>query len=297
MVNVYSYREPGLIQPLLDQFTEDRHQTNVLCAGDGLLGARPGRGRAVAPTSSHRRYRQPRQRQDYGITQDAAGRALARVPDAYHDPDGQWVALSLRARVFLPLQLKGSPCPESRARPTRISPSPSGRAASAPAPGQHVYNIGLIATRIAHWGVDKTRDWLTAVRDNISTAPVRRPTASQVKNILDGRCDLAIGNTYYMGLMLNNEAEPEQEDLRPPPSIIYPDSPLARAPRSRLRRRHRQVRPQQGQRQKLVEFLLSDEAQHLYASIPTTEFPVVPGVPPRPICRQLGRAQGRPGAR
>ena len=37
-VNVYSYREPGLIQPLLDKFTaETGIKTNVLFAGDGLL--------------------------------------------------------------------------------------------------------------------------------------------------------------------------------------------------------------------------------------------------------------------
>src|SRR5690606_3980800 len=37
-VNVYSYREPGLIQPLLDKFTEATGvKANVLFAGDGLL--------------------------------------------------------------------------------------------------------------------------------------------------------------------------------------------------------------------------------------------------------------------
>ena len=38
VVNVYSYREPGLIQPLLDRFTaETGVKTNVLFAGDGLI--------------------------------------------------------------------------------------------------------------------------------------------------------------------------------------------------------------------------------------------------------------------
>ena len=38
VVNVYTYREPGLIQPLLDKFTEETGiRTNVLFAADGLI--------------------------------------------------------------------------------------------------------------------------------------------------------------------------------------------------------------------------------------------------------------------
>ena len=284
VVNVYSYREPGLIQPLLDQFTaETGIKTNVLYAGDGLLERVQAEGElSPADVVLTVDIGNLANAKDYGITQALPAEALARVPDAYHDPDGQWVALSLRARVFYASKDR---VPETALTYEDIA-KPEWKGRLCTRSGQHVYNIGLIATRVAHWGVDKTRDWLAAVRDNL-TGPTSGSDRDQVKKILDGSCDLAIGNTYYMGLMLNNEAEPEQKTWAASARIIYPDAAGDGTQVNVSGAVIAKFAPNKDSAEKLVEFLLSDEAQHLYAS-GNYEFPVVPGVAPSDLVASWG---------
>ena len=196
------------------------------------------------------------------------------MPAAYRDPDAQWVALSLRARVYY--------ASTARVSETALSyediAKPEWKGRLCTRSGQHVYNIGLIATRIAHWGVDRTRDWLAAVRDNLNGKPTGADR-DQVKEIYEGSCDLAIGNTYYMGLMLHNEVEPEQKEWANSARIIYPDAGGGGTQVNVSGAVITRYAPNRANAEKLIEFLLSDEAQQLYAN-GNYEFPVVPGVMP-----------------
>lgn len=290
VVNVYSYREPGLIQPLLDKFTaETGIKTNVLYAGDGLIERVQAEDMfSPADLILTVDIGNLANAKDLGVTQAIENAALDRVPAAYRDPDAQWVALSLRARVFY--------ASNDRVTETALTyediAKPEWKGRLCTRSGQHVYNIGLIATRIAHWGVDKTRDWLAAVRDNLNG----RPTGAdrdQVKQIFEGSCDLAIGNTYYMGLMLNNEAEPAQKDWAASAHIIYPDPDGDGTQVNVSGAVIAKYAPNKDNAEKLVEFLLSDEAQQLYASS-NYEFPVVPGVAPSDLVASWGALKADP---
>jgi len=273
-VNVYTYREPGLIKPLLDRFTEETGiKTNVLFAADGLIERVAAEGElSPADVIITVDIGNLANAKELGISKAISTDALARVPDQYHDPDGQWVALSLRARVFY--------ASVDRVSETTLSyediAGPEWKGRLCTRSGLHAYNIGLIATRIAHWGVDETRDWLTKVRDNLNHAPTGADR-DQVKQIFDGTCDLAIGNTYYMGLMLTNDAEPEQKEWAASARIIYPDADGDGTQVNLSGAVVAKYAPNKDNADALVEFLLSDEAQHLYAS-GNYEFPVVEGV-------------------
>jgi iron(III) transport system substrate-binding protein len=153
--------------------------------------------------------------------------------------------------------------------------------------GDHVYNIGLIASRIAVWGLDRTREWLTAVRDNLAYAPAGGDREG-VKNIFAGTCDLSITNTYYMGSMLNNEAEPEQRNWANAARIIYPttadgDGTQVNAAGAFIAR----YAPNVENANRLIEFLLSDEAQQIYADT-NYEFPAVTSVKPAALTLSWG---------
>lgn len=283
-VNIYSYREPGLIQPLLDRFTEETGvKANVLFAGDGLIERVVAEGELspvdVVLTVDIGNLAAAKEQ---GITQTISDAALDRVPEAFRDPDGQWVALSLRARVFYASKDR---VPETALTYEDIAgPEWEGRLCTRP--GDHVYNIGLIANRIAVWGLDETREWLAAVRDNLAFAPTGSDRA-QVKSILEGSCDLAIGNTYYMGLMLNNEAEPEQKKWAAASRIIYPDAEGGGTQVNVSGAVLSKWAPNRQNGDKLIEFLLSDEAQQLYANA-NYEYPVVPGVQPDDLVLSWG---------
>lgn len=283
-VNVYTYREPGLIQPLLDRFTaETGIGTNVLFAADGLIERVAAEGElSPADVIITVDIGNLANAKELGISQPVAAEALARVPDQYHDPDGQWVALSLRARVFYASVDRVS----ERALSYEDIAKPEWKGRLCTRSGLHAYNIGLIATRIAHWGVDRTRNWLVGVRDNLNHAPTGADR-DQVKAIFDGTCDLAIGNTYYMGLMLTNEAEPEQKTWAASARIIYPDAQGDGTQVNLSGAVVAKYAPNKDNADKLIAFLLSDEAQELYAS-GNYEFPVVADVEASPLVAGWG---------
>lgn len=283
-VNVYSYREPGLIQPLLDSFAEQTGiKANVLFAGDGLIERVEAEGELspvdVILTVDIGNLASAK---DKGVSQPIGTAALERVPAEYRDPEGNWVALSLRARVFY--------ASKDRVTETALSyediAGPAWKGRLCTRPGDHVYNIGLVANRIAVWGLDKTRDWLGKVRDNLAFPPNGNDRA-QVKSILEGTCDLAIGNTYYMGLMLNNEAEPEQKDWATAARIVYPDAEGAGTQVNVSGAILAKYAPNKDNGEKLIEFLLSDDAQQIYAN-GNYEYPVVPGVNPPELVMSWG---------
>jgi iron(III) transport system substrate-binding protein len=285
-VNIYSYREPGLIQPLLDRFSaETGIKANVLFAGDGLLERVAAEGELspvdVVLTVDVGNLVGAKEQ---GLTQPITTPALAeRLAPEFRDPEGNWAALSLRARVFY--------VSKDRVEATALTyediakPEWKGRVCTRA--GDHVYNIGLVASRIALWGVDKTREWLTAVRDNLAYPPGGGDREG-VKNILAGTCDLSITNTYYMGVMLHNEAEPEQKEWANSARIVYPttadgDGTQVNAAGAFIAK----YAPNVANANRLIEFLLSDEAQQLYAN-GNYEFPAVTSVAPSELTLSWG---------
>jgi iron(III) transport system substrate-binding protein len=284
-VNIYSYREQSLLQPLIDQFAEETGITaNVLYAGDGLLERLESEGELspadVVLTVDIGNLVAAEER---GLTQPITTPALEeRVPAAFRDDDANWTALSLRARVFY--------VSVDRVDATALtyediaSEEWDGRICTRP--GEHVYNIGLIAHQIAKNGLDETREWLTAVRDNLAMAPTGNDRG-QVQNILNGTCDLAIVNTYYMGAMLTNEAEPEQKDWAASARIIYPDFEGDGTQVNVAGGFIAANAPNVENANALIEFLLSDDAQQIYADT-NFEFPVVPGVEAAELTQSWG---------
>jgi iron(III) transport system substrate-binding protein len=284
-VNIYSYREQSLLQPLIDAFTAETGITvNVLYAGDGLLERVEAEGELspvdVVLTVDIGNLVGAEER---GLTQPITTPALAeRVPEAFRDDDGNWTALSLRARVFY--------VSKDRVDATALtyddiaSEEWDGRICTRP--GNHVYNIGLVAHRIAAVGLDETREWLTAVRDNLVAAPEGNDRG-QVQRIYEGTCDLALVNTYYMGAMLNNQAEPEQAEWANSARIIYPDYEGEGTQANVAGAFIAAHAPNVDNANALIEFLLSDEAQQIYADT-NYEFPVVPGVEAAELTRSWG---------
>ncbi len=285
-VNIYSYREQGLIQPLLDSFTaETGIRTNVLYAGDGLLERVESEGDLspvdVVLTVDIGNLVGAK---DRGLTQPITTPALAeRLEPAFRDADGHWAALSLRARVFYVSKERV----DEAALTYEDIAKPEWKGRLCTRPGDHAYNIGLIASRIALWGLDDTRTWLAAVRDNLAYAPSGSDRDGP-KNILAGTCDLSITNTYYMGVMLNNDAQPEQKDWANSARIVYPtsangDGTQVNAAGAFIAK----YAPNADGANSLVEFLLSDEAQQIYAN-QNYEFPAVTSVQPAELTQSWG---------
>ena len=292
-VNIYSYREQSLLQPLLDSFSAQTGiKANVLYAGDGLLERVAAEGELspvdVVLTVDIGNLVGA---EEQGLTQPITTTALAeRVPDEFRDENGNWTALSLRSRVFY--------VSKDRVDATALTyddlASDEWKGRLCTRPGDHAYNIGLIAHYIAVNGEDAARSWLTKVRDNLAYAPNGNDRA-QVKNILDGTCDLAIVNTYYMGAMLNNEAEPEQKDWAAAARIVYPNAEADGTQVNVAGGFIAKHAPNAENANALMEFLLSDEAQAIYADT-NYEFPVVATAPINDLVASWGTLKASPVA-
>ncbi len=103
-VNIYSYRQPELIAPVLDAFTKETGiETRVLNLKDGMVERLKAEGRNspadVILTVDIGRLMEVKLG---GVTQPVTSETIdANIPAQYRDPDGNWFGLTLRARVVL----------------------------------------------------------------------------------------------------------------------------------------------------------------------------------------------------
>src|SRR6266540_4580065 len=101
-VNVYTYRESKLIQPLFDAFTKDTGiRVNVISASSGLEQRIKTEG-ANSPADVLLTVDIGRIEEAVraGITQPIKSEVLDKaIPPQYRDPEGHWYGLSMRARV------------------------------------------------------------------------------------------------------------------------------------------------------------------------------------------------------
>ena len=95
VVNIYSFRQPFLIQPILDDFTKQTGiKTNVVFAKKGLIERVKREGKhSKADLVLTSNFSALIQLEDLKLTQTIkSDRINTNVPAAFRDGDGQWVA-------------------------------------------------------------------------------------------------------------------------------------------------------------------------------------------------------------
>ena len=290
-VNVYSYRQPFLIDPLLKKFTEDTGiKVNVIFAEKGLIERMAAEGRnSPADLLLTVDVGNLMQAKEAGVGQVVHSQALEKeIPAAYRDKEGVWWGLTRRARVVY--------ASKERVKLSDITyedlADPKWKGKICIRSGQHVYNVALTASMIAAHGETWTEQWLKGVKENLARKPAG-DDRMQVKGVYPGECDIAVGNTYYMGAMLQNEKEPEQKEWANSVYILFPNT--------NDRGTHVNISgavlaknaPHKDNALKLMEFLASDEGQQMYAEV-NNEYPVKEGVPWSPLVKSWGNFKPDP---
>jgi iron(III) transport system substrate-binding protein len=276
-VNVYSYRQPQLVEPLFKAFTaktgievkmvfaekglvERLEQEGPLSPADVLLSADVGR---LVEASAK------------GLSQAVVSENItSKVPANLRADDNQWFGLTMRARVLYVSKDRVSQ--ETFSYEELADPKWKGKICSRPF--DHPYSLGLTAAMIAKKGDAATKLWLEGVKANFAVKPNGNDRA-QAKSVKAGECDIAIANTYYMGLMQNNEKEPEQKEWAAASRMVFPSSDSMGTHVNISGMLMTKSAPNKDNALKLMEFLASDEAQALYASA-NYEYPVNPSLPP-----------------
>jgi iron(III) transport system substrate-binding protein len=218
---------------------------------------------------------------DAGITQPISSAVLEKaVPKAYHGPDGAWYGISMRARVVY--------ASKERVKQDTITyeelSDPKWKGKICIRSGQHMYNNALFAAYHAKHGDAKTEDWLKGLKANLAQKPSGgdRETA---RDIAAGKCDIGIANTYYWALM--NDKEAERKPWAAATKVILPTfqgggthvnlSGVVLA-------RHA---PNKADAIKLMEWLVGEHAQHLYADM-NYEYPLLSEVKLNPTIAAYG---------
>jgi iron(III) transport system substrate-binding protein len=282
-VNVYSYRETKLIAPLFDAFGKATGvKVNVISATSGLEQRIKSEGvnspADVLLTVDIGRIEEAVRA---GVSQPIRSDVLDKVvAPQYRDPEGHWYGISMRARVFY--------VSKERVKETAMSyeglADPKWKGKICIRSGQYIYNNALFAGYIAHHGEARTEEWLRGVKANLG----RKPSGGDreaARDVAAGQCDIGVGNTYYWALMLNREADrkPWAEATR----VVLPTFQGGGTHvnlSAVLLARHA---PNSGNAIKLIEWLTSDVAQHMYADI-NYEYPIRPDIAINPTIASYG---------
>lgn len=283
-VNIYSYREPQLIRPLLDVFREKTGiRVNVINAESGLIERLRVEGeRSPADLLLTTDISSLTDIKAAGLTQPVTATSLVeKIPSHLRDPQGHWFGVTKRARVVVTakdrvahdavrsyidladLRWQGRICTRS---------------------GKHKYMRALFAAQVEHQGASDAKNWLTGLKNNLARKPQGNDRA-QIRAVAAGECDLALVNNYYLFVMLN---DPRQRPYAERVRVVFPDqqghgthmniSGMALA-------RHA---PNRSAALQLMEFLVSPQGQQIYTEL-VGEYPVLQNAPYSELLQSWGR--------
>ncbi len=284
-VNLYTTREPALIRPLLERFTQQTGTTvNTVFVQGGLAERLAAEGtRSPADLAMVVDIGNLMELVDKNLAQPVQSATLeAAIPANLRGDDGRWFALSTRARA---IYVSRERVPEAQAVQLTYEdladPRFKGRVCIRS--GQHPYNTALFSALLVRHGEPWLRDYLTRLKANLA----RRAAGGDrevARDIMAGICDVGVANTYYAGLMLSGRGGDEQRAWGQAVRVVLPAGGTAVNVSGAIVARHA---PNRAEAVKLLEFLVSPDAQTLYAEA-NFEYPVVPGAPLHPIVAGFG---------
>lgn len=286
VVNVYTHRHYEADQQLFEKFTEQTGiKVNVVSASADELIQKLELEGANSPADvlitvdAGRLHRA----ESKGLFQSVSSETLnANIPAKFRDPEGFWFGLTYRARILA--------YSTERVKPDELSTyealtEPQWKGRILTRSSENIYNQSLLASVIAQHGMEDAEKWAAGLLANMAREP-KGGDRDQVKALAAGEGDVAIVNTYYIGLMLNDENEEERKAAEKI-AIFFPNQ--------NDRGTHINISgagvtkhaPNKDNAIKLIEFLSASEAQGMLANI-NFEYPVNPNVEFSDLLKQWG---------
>lgn len=282
-VNIYSFRQPFLIEPILEQFTaETGIKTKVVFSKKGLIERLKREGKySPADVVLTSNFNKLLQLKGEGLTQEIKSEQIDKnVPSQFRDEAGHWVALTKRARSLY--VSKSSSLNTSTISYEDLSGKTlSGKVCTRS--GKHPYNLGLIASMIAHHGEAETETWLKGVKANLARKP-QGNDRGQVKAIKEGLCEVSLGNSYYYGKMLTDENQKPWADAV---NLVFPNQGNRGTHINVSGAVLTKYAPNKSNAETLIAYLVGKSAQEQYASV-NMEYPVNPVVKPSEMVLSWG---------
>ena len=278
-INIYSHRQPFLINPFLELFTQETGiKTNVVYSKKGLAQRLKAEGEnspadIILTVDIGRLYIYD----DLNLLLPIESKKLINnIPTYLRSPDNSWFGLSKRARVIV---VDNEKIKDGDITTLEDLADSKWKGQICSRPGSHVYNRGIMASVLAEYGKEKAEEWARNLVANFAKRPQGNDRA-QVKAIYEGECSIAIINNYYYGKLKFSE-DPEQRKWVENVRLIFPNQAegdrgahvnISGAGVAKYSKNKKEAIA-------LLEFLTSEKAQKLYGEI-NFEYPVNPKVSP-----------------
>ena len=209
-LTVYTSRQPQLIEPIVEQFTNETGiKVNLLSGNAQELMERIDIEGEDSPADIFMTV-------DAGVLWQAAERDILakidseilneNIPAHLRDSKNEWFGLSKRARtiVFSSDQFKDN---DFSTYEDLADPKWKGKLCLRTS--KKVYNRSLIASMIDVYGFDKSKEVVSGWVSNLATEVFSNDT-NALKAVSSGQCGVTIVNTYYLARLLDN---PEYNNL------------------------------------------------------------------------------------
>ena len=222
---------------------------------------------------------------DLGLLQKVTNPKINKnIDPSLIDKDGFWVPITYRARILV--------YSNDRVNKDELSTyqnltNEKWKNRILVRSSSNAYNQALMSSIVANEGTEAAEQWASGLVENFSRDP-KGSDRDQVKAIAAGQGDVAIVNSYYIGLLLSSS---KQEELKAGKavSVFFPNQGENESGT------HINVSgigltkysPNKENALRLIEYLTSKEAQKLYINT-SFEYPVNPKVEPAEIVKNWG---------
>jgi iron(III) transport system substrate-binding protein len=223
------------------------------------------------------------------LAEHGSQKIAASVPAEFRDAAGRYFVDAYRARLIFYSKARVKPG-ELTSYEDLADPRWKGRICIRS--GSHDYNLALFGQFIASYGDAKARAVISGIAANLARKP-QGNDREQARAIHEGKCDVALMNSYYHPLMAGND---EQKAWAEAVNVHFPSQGGKGTFIMRSAAGVTKATANRDLAVALLEYLASREGQELMVNR-TRQYSVLPEVPVHPQMVKLGAEQGLQGGR
>ena len=205
-----------------------------------------------------------------------------RFPADMIGQNSTWIPITMRARVIVySIERAGKNLPKTY----QDLASPEWRGRLLIRSSSSVYNQSLLASILAAEGRGPALSWASSVQKNMARPP-QGGDRDQVRAVAQGLGELAVTNTYYLGILEKSD-DPKDRAARAAVGVIFPNQGDRGAHVNISGGGIVKGAKNRAQALALLKFLTSKKVQYTYQKL-TSEFAVVSGVEREPLQKAWG---------
>jgi iron(III) transport system substrate-binding protein len=207
------------------------------------------------------------------------------VPKNLRGPNNEWVAIAKRARVIY-----YNPNTVTANEVNNLSyedlAGPEWKERIAIRSSNNMYNQSLVASLISNHGIQTTESWAKDFVKNFARNPQGSDRA-QIVAVANGEADIAIANSYYIGIMLSGRSGADQLHAAKKVKMHFPNQGNRGVHINISGAGILKNSPNSENAIKFIEFLLSKKVQQYMVNI-SFEYPVIDDIDPHPSIANFG---------